>query len=128
MILTSDRATYINVFKAEFKPKLSVVQIGTIRYISDCQWVLKFTGRNALGNATLPTYYSDLLNHSEKRQIIGTLDKLNDTGPTAESDMRSRWRFITGLSSWTDIVLEGIKADKDWSDIVEDVETMLKER
>ena len=125
MILTNDRTTYITVFKTEFKPTLSVKRIGEIRKLPDYKgvilWRMEFTGRDL-------TYYSDLLSHSDKRELIRTLDKLNGFGPRMESDMERGWNRIIGVPLWSDIVLEGIKADKEWSDIVEDVETMMKER
>ncbi len=125
MILTNDRTTYITVFKTEFRPTLSVKRIGEIRKLPDYKgvilWRMEFTGRDL-------TYYSDLLSHSDKRELIRTLDKLNGFGPRMESDMERGWNRIIGVPLWSDIVLEGIKADKEWSDIVEDVETMMKER
>ena len=94
MIIFTERATYINVLHASFKPKLSVAHLGEIRRISDV-WQVRFTGRNW-------AYYTDLLSGSEKRQIIGMRDKLNGKaiGPTDRSDdLRLRWNQIIGLSA-----------------------------
>jgi hypothetical protein len=86
MILFTERATYINMFRATMKPKLSVVHLGRIQKISDV-WQVRFTGRNW-------TYYTDLLNGSEKRQIIGMLDKLNQVTGRDQGDMRRRWEEV----------------------------------
>lgn len=92
MILFTERSTYINVLIARFSPRLSTEYLGKIRRISDV-WEMQFSGRNW-------TYYTDLLNGSEKRQIIGMLDKLNGNvsdDPTEElPDLRQRWNQIIG--------------------------------
>ena len=106
MILTNDRASYISVFKAEFKPTLSVEHIGRIEQLPDGQWSIRFIGRNIIE-------LSDLLNGSEKRQVIGTLDKLNEFGPRRQSDMRRRWNHITGLSVWADSVAADLQEISD---------------
>lgn len=97
MILVNERAEYLRVFQCEFKPKLSVHEIGTIRKLSG-MWALEIiTSRMCL--------ISDQLNGSEKRQIIGMLDKLNGiTGPKMEfdvyrtNDKSARWNEIIGLT------------------------------
>ena len=86
MIIAIERASYITIQRARFTPKLSVVQIGKLREISDV-WSVLFEGRNL-------QHYSDLLNGSEKRQIIGLLDKLNQTDYRAQEDMRRYWNKI----------------------------------
>lgn len=93
MILFVERTTYINVLKAYFRPNLSVIHLGEIRRVSDV-WQVRFCGRDW-------TYYTDLLNGSEKRQIIGMCDKLNGEviGPTdSPDDSRTRWNQIIGAS------------------------------
>lgn len=88
MILLSERASYITVFKANFEPKISVVDIGEILRISDV-WKIHFTTRNL-------KYLSDHLYGSEKRQIIGMLDKLNGITGRDDRDMERRWNEIIG--------------------------------
>ena len=103
MILTNDRASYISVFRIEFKPTLSVERIGEMRRLPDDEgvvlWRMEFTGRNL-------SAISDQLNDSEKRQVIRTLDKLNGYGPRMESDMERGWNRIIGRQPWADIVAE----------------------
>lgn len=94
MILAIDRAAYISIQHAQFKPTLSVVHIGEIRKLSGVRvWQMNFTGRNN-------EYFSDLLNDSEKRQIIGLLDKLNgnisDDPTEGLSDLRHHWNQVIG--------------------------------
>lgn len=120
MILTNDRASYISVFKIEFKPTLSVERIGEMRRLPDHEgvvlWRMEFIGRNR-------SVISDRLNDSEKRQVIRTLDKLNGFGPRMESDMRYQWDKIIGRRSWADIVADGLtSSDMAWADIVQEVE------
>jgi hypothetical protein len=95
MILFSERATYINVFHAEFKPTISVQKIGKIRMDHRTwlrrHWIVRFMGRNA-------EYFSDVLNGSEKRQIIGMLDKLNSITDRSLSDSARRWDEIIGTA------------------------------
>lgn len=93
MIMFTERATYINVLKANTKPTLSVVHLGKIRQVSDV-WTMSFSGRDW-------TYYTDLLDGSEKRQIIGMLDKLNSKitePPDTMKNLRLLWNKIIGTS------------------------------
>ena len=85
MILAIDRATYIKVLKANMKPKLSVKLIAEIRSDNHADiWVMEFIGRDW-------NYYSDLLDYSEKRQIIGMLDKLNRTDKLSKENLLDVW-------------------------------------
>jgi len=75
MILFSERATYINILHVHMKPELSVENIGCIRqtHFIGCSaktWKVAFIGRNLID-------LSDSLDDSEKRQIIGMVEKLN---------------------------------------------------
>lgn len=85
MILFNERGTYINFFQIHFAPELSVNNLGAIRVseLSGDEWVACFTGRSTID------IISDLLDSSEKRQIIGMLQKLNGrfTGPS-DDDLR----------------------------------------
>ncbi len=92
MILCSERYSYLGVFKCNFKPRLSVTRIGNME-LSDGTWRMSFIGRNW-------EYYTDHLDHSEKRQIIGMLDKLNGITGREDDDMRRRWIEIIGRLDW----------------------------
>lgn len=96
MILFNERATYINILHIHMKPELSVENIGCIRQThfigrSTYTWSPKFIGRNL-------NDLSDSLDDSEKRQIIGMVDKLNGhiIGPTdndcCSDNLSERWK------------------------------------
>jgi hypothetical protein len=94
MILASDRATYITILRIHQKPKLSVQHIGQIRHThfigrsSTGRWKIDFTGRNA-------SYYTDVLDGSEKSQIIRLLAKLNNEKiDNLSVDLESLWSHI----------------------------------
>ncbi len=93
MILAIDRATYISIQHAQFKPHLSVQHIGEIRKLSGVRvWQMNFTGRNWES-------YSDLLNSTEKAQIIRLLAKLNGENSVVLADpgsLRRRWNQVIG--------------------------------
>lgn len=81
MILFNERGTYINFFQIHFTPELSVNALGALRpsLLSDRSWIACFTGRDL----------NIISDPSEKRQIIGMLQKLNGnvTGPS-DDDLR----------------------------------------
>ena len=92
MILANDRQTYINLFQVHLTPKLSAVLVGTIRFRQG-EWYVDFTGRNLM-------YWDNALEHSEKRQIIGLIDKLNESHPyyyRPDDNMLTRWKELIGL-------------------------------
>jgi len=94
MILMRDYGLYLSVFKCDWtdrrsnKPRLSADNIGQIVRCGDV-WKMDFLGRDL-------TFW-DHLDGSEKRQIIGLLDKLNGIIGRPQSDMRRRWNEIIGL-------------------------------
>lgn len=91
MILFTERATYINMLHGHMVPKLSVQHLGSIQHrLSDGQWLARFTGRNL-------EWFSDHLDGSEKRAIIGMLDKLNGITGRDQGDSERRWNEIIGL-------------------------------
>lgn len=92
MILFTDRTNYIRVFRTK-KGGAGVVNIGTIiKPDKDSQWIWDVTGidffRSWVGYQTL--------NNSERRQIIGLLDKLNGIDYRPQEHMRTRWNEIIG--------------------------------
>lgn len=90
MILFTHRASYIKVFQSHMNPRLSVKDIGRIRELSAI-WTMQFIGRNW-------SCYTDLLNDSEKRQIIGLLDNLNSVTGRDPISCADRWNEIIGLT------------------------------
>lgn len=93
MILFNDRATYITILHVHMTPELSVDNLGCIAYRriigqEKGTWEADFTGRNW-------SALSDLLDGSEKRQIIGLLDKLNGLFIGLE-DPEAQWNDIIG--------------------------------
>jgi len=88
MILCSERYNYLGVFHCSFNPTLSATRIGDME-LSDGTWRMSFMGRNW-------NHFSDLLDHSEKRQIIGMLDKLNHVIGRDQGDSLRRWQEIIG--------------------------------
>lgn len=97
MILFTEHGACLSVYMAKFKPSFKADKVGTIMRIesdNDCEWKIEFIGRNW-------TYYTDVLDNSEKRQIIGMLDKLEGRiyrNPRSYSDA---WNKIirTGAAS-----------------------------
>ena len=92
MILASDRQTYLTLYHTHVVPKLSADIVGTIRFRQG-EWYVDFTGRNW-------NWWSENLDHSEKRQIIGLLDKMNEHHPyyyRPDDNMLARWNEIIGL-------------------------------
>jgi hypothetical protein len=93
MILASERQTYLTLFRVHMMPKLSAEKVGTIKFRQG-KWYVDFTGRNW-------NHWSDTLDGSEKRQIIGLLDKLNEVHPyyyRPDDNMLARWNELIGLA------------------------------
>ena len=91
MILVSERADYLTVFRVHMRPKMSADKVGVIR-THNGQWRMEFTGTSY--------YWDAYLDGSEKRQILGLLDKLNGTDYRTKNASAAKrwWDDITGLT------------------------------
>jgi len=88
MILFTDRAEYIRCFRTTTD---GFDNIGVIhKQNEDMDWVIGFADKNW-------EHYETSLDGSEKRQIIGLLDKLNGIGYRNPDNMQARWVEIIGL-------------------------------
>lgn len=100
MIIFADRPESVKVMRTK-KGGQGVDNAGTLRRAD------KFTGW-LWDKAGISWLVYGTFDHSEKRQIIGLIDKLNGVPYRTQETYLDRWREITGLSEDNEVELANI--------------------